>query len=720
MRIESGSVPFARRVNIIILALLLAFQASVLPQEVTSSPVPVYISGKGYGYEDPVTGTVVIKPQFENAYSFHGGLAVVRNKNKSYSIINTRGKSVYPSSESDIKQYTDPEIFTYWDSKKSGRGVLDYNLKMVIPAEYNEITVVGKVIVVKIFGFLNPLNKDISGIYNSSYELVVPVKFDGKFEETEPGYISNTYGTRVGLITTEGKIIIPFDRLAVRIYKEDGLVMAKDTTSAWQAYNLDGSLMSDLKFEEFQPGKSGYFTVRMNGKWGVFKEKLLTQCLYDEVDETDYADGTFILKKENKSGVTDTAGNELVPYKYDVVSRHGKETFLVAERNKYGLYNRSGKSILPCILDSIPPKPENGAIILTDGTGKYGCITVDGTQVVPFVLDEAYVLNNYSVASAYLKKMLEFSPTHPELIYLNALGYCSKLNSEDAFEYLNNILAGYAEKRDAPKGIHYLISKLYTDQGKASEASLAALYAQPSIYGHRAYIYLGDMMFKKENFSYARVYYDYAGIYVNKEVAEAKDRIVVEEMKKRGLFRESTSLTSGQATAENAANLPTTLMGFTKADRMEYAGDYKFKRLFTYEEAVIGTPAGFRLPGIDDWAKLIRYIADDSRIPQGSEYLAVRLMGEGWTSSFTEEGVLKNTTYTVNSKDRYGLGIMPLRKYNNTLEVSEFEQGHNIISYWIEPATYEGSRVNCVEITTSGFSFVYRSASKACVRYVRK
>ncbi|MRR22657.1 hypothetical protein EG830_06715 [bacterium] len=521
-------------------------------------------------------------------------------------------------------------------------------------------------------------------------------------------------------MTTEGKLIIPFEKSFILVYKDAGIAMVLDETSKWKAFNLEGKQVSDLSFDDYRATGAGCFLVEMNDKWGLFREKLLTPCVYDWTVEPDYASGTFILQKERKFGVTDSTGRETVPYQYEQVSRYGNEMFLVSSGKKSGLYNSSGKVIIPCEFDSIPPQPENDCFILKDNLGRYGCITVDGTRAVPFILDEKYVLSDYKSASLYLKKMLEFSPGHPELIYLNALGYCNGLNRDDSFAYLRNLLAGYRDERDAPEGVHYLISKLYADQDKISEASMAALYAQPSVYGHRAYMYLADKLFKKEDFNMARVYYGYAGIYLNREEAEAKDRMVVEEMKKRGLLKESFSITSGTATAANAASLPTTLMGFAKTDRMEYGGSYQFKRLFTYEEAVTGAPAGFRLPRVDDWAKLVRYIADDSRIPQGSEYLAVRLIGEGWSSTYTEEGVLRNTSYSVNSKDSYGLGIMPLRRYSNTLEVSEYEQGNNIIAYWIEPTTFEGKRVNCVEITTSGFSFVYRSVSKACVRYIKK
>lgn len=722
MKNKSTKVPASRGVNTLMLALImLAFHADLFPQEAAPSLQAEYVKGKGYGYIDPQTRKMVIKPQFNNAYEFHKGFAVVRNKKNDYTIINTTGKSLVPASPSEIKQYTDPDIFTYWDPKKGMRGVLDYSMRQVVPAQYNKITVIGKVIVATVYGSEKTLNMDVSDIYNSRFELVVPEKVEGKIQETVPGYLTNGYPSRRrGLMTTEGRLIIPFDREEVVLYKDHGLVLAEYEPNAWQFYRLDGSLISDHKFERFQPDKSGYFMVRMNGKWGMFRERLVTQCLYDQAEQADYADGTFILQKDKKYGVTDTTGLEIVPYKFEKVARHGDETFVVAENKRYGLYNRSGKSIIPCVLDSIPPKPENWGIILADSWGRYGCIMVDGTQAVPFILDEDYVQADYRSAAAYLKKALEISPGHPELIYLNALGYCSTLSRDDAAAHITRLMEGYRDNKDAPDGLNYLMSKVYADQDKIPQASMAALYAQPSIYGHRAFMYLADKMVKKEEFSLARVYYGDAGMYLNKEEAKAKDMMVLEEMKKRGLLNERPTMISGEPAKPAVADLPTTLMGFASRDRVDYAGDYRYKRLFTFSEAVAGVPAGFRLPTREDWLKLIRHIADNERLSSGKEHLAVYDIGLGWNTRYIEEGVLQNRQYTTKSKDTYSLGISPLRSYFDVVGMTDYEQSFDLIRYWIVPTTHEGRSVNCIEISHEGFEFLNQSTGTACVRYVKK
>lgn len=720
MRIESVSVPFARRVNIIILALLLAFPAKVSAQAVTTSLKPVLSEEKKlYGYIDTITSKLVIKHQYKEAGKFYRGLAIVK-KETGYGIIDAKGKAVYPLNSPEIFQSLNPDVLIIRESKMFKYGALDHDLKQVIPFEYDKITPVEKVLVVTKYGPPNLPSSELSGVYNSSFELIVPVEIDSRIMEKVPSYISNTVGNRVGLMTTEGKIVIPFEKKFILVYKDAGIAMVLDDSRKWQAYDLEGSLVSEVSFDEYREAGAGCFLVEMNDKWGLFRRKLLTPCVYDWMKEPDYADGTFILQKERKFGVTDSTGHETVPYQFDMVSRYGNEMFLVAAGKMYGLYNRSGKVIIPCEFDSIPAQPVNGCFILKNRWGKYGCITADGAQVVPFVLDEEYVKGNYRSASAYLEKLLEISPGHPEFIYLDALGFCNRLDPGSAVEHLKGIISGYSDLRDVPKGIHYLLSKLYTDMNRIEDADDEAFLAIPSIYGHHAYMYLADKMLKQEDLWKAQHYYHYAGLYFDKEIAAAKEKSVFDEMKKRGMIKEIPSSPTGQPASATVANLPTTLMGFAKTDRMEYAGDYRFKRLFTYDEAVQGAPAGFRLPTREDWLKLIRHIADKERVSSGNEYLIIYDIGLGWSNSYIEEGVLQNRQYTFKSQDTYGLGISPLRSYSYVVGMTDYYQGFDIIRYWIVPTTHEGRSVNCIEISGDGFEFLNQTVSTACVRYIRK
>jgi hypothetical protein len=52
--------------------------------------------------------------------------------------------------------------------------------------------------------------------------------------------------------------------------------------------------------------------------------------------------------------------------------------------------------------------------------------------------------------------------------------------------------------------------------------------------------------------------------------------------------------------------------------------------------------------------------------------------------------------------------------------MTDYEQGFEIIRYWIVPTTHEGRSVNCIEISSDGFEFINQTGSTAFVRYIRK
>jgi tetratricopeptide (TPR) repeat protein len=700
--------------------IMLAYSQAAVSQGTATSLKPVFSAEKRlYGYVDTLTSKLAIKYQYTKAGSFHNGYAAVQ-KDDRYGIIDTKGKTVYPFSCVRINVYFDPDVFVICQTPGNMYGALDFNLKEVIPFRYGDIYPIGNVLITSRHETINARYTEICGIYNRKFEMVLPTELTSRPLEKIKGYITNTAGGPVGLMTTTGETVIPFDKNFILFYDDGRTILVQDKMNKWQAYRLDGSLISDLTFDNYQSPVEGCFPVEMNGKWGLFRNGLIVPCIYDRGDNIDINGGTFILTKQNRQGVTDSTGREIVPYSFDKVARYGKDMFLVTTGNKSGLYNRAGREIVPCAFNQIPAQPVNGCFILIDNHGRYGCITEEGATFVPFILDEFYVKNNYKAAKGYLNKLLEVSPLHPEILYLDALGYYKNSKPEDAMAYVNNLIARAGDSMEARSILRFVRSLINTEMDNFTAAESDAMNAMPTIYCSKAYVFMGDRKFSQEDFEMARKYYSSAGIYVTNEEAEVKRLMAIGELKKRGLYKEVRLEIGDAGRKTETADLPVTLMGFAKSDRLDYAGNSEFRMLFTYSEAVAGIPAGFRMPTYEDWVKLIKHIVDDKRLSYGYEYHAVGYMGRGWNSTSTTEGVLKDKTYTNYSQDTYGLGIRPLRSNFNIVGLSDDDESSDMITYWMEPGYHKGSKVNCVTITVEGFNFHYRTTSKACVRYVKK
>jgi len=167
------------------------------------------------------------------------------------------------------------------------------------------------------------------------------------------------------------------------------------------------------------------------------------------------------------------------------------------------------------------------------------------------------------------------------------------------------------------------------------------------------------------------------------------------------------------------AVIPTTILKFTNADRKEASGSNTYKMLYTFNEAVAGTPQGYRMPIADDWVKLFEHIKKDQYDRYGRQDAnGAYYVGTGWSKTYYTEGVVYNKATTYNSQNSYDLNISPLRSHKNIGLTGD--ERVNYIDYWLEPAYYKGKKVNRIHFNDDGYEFQFVDGGIACVRYVKK
>lgn len=709
-----------RRISKIFLRILIAtflltsLIISVKAQDIQTRLKPVRNEKYRYGYVDSVTQELVIKYKYSIASRFYKGLAVVRADDQ-YSVINTKGKAISPYKTKKIEVFKDPDLFVLDDPKTGYSMVYDFSFKKVLPARFSDFKRMGDMFIG--CNYDNPASKKLYGIYNKKLETIYPIELEKEPEIVSDAYFINSVKGKEGLIKTNGEIVFPFSYKYVSLYKNEDRIVVIDLNGNCQFYNFEGKKVSDLKFEDFSSPVSGFFPVKVNNKWGFFRNGLVVPCLYDRGYDIDYKNGFFILTKNGKSGMTDSTGTEVIPYIYDKISRYNSNLFAVESKGKSGLINKQGKTILPVNLDEIPKQQANGYFIFSDSRQKFGCISGDGSQVVPFILDEEYVKTNYKEASVSLKKIIEVSPDHPWILYLDALGYYTVHGPQKALPYISKYTARFKTAIEEPHPLMSLQARIHIDLDDYKSAKDDLTWAVSSVWGSKAYIYAGDRKLSQGDLLGADECYRYAGIYTNTEEADAKRVPVVAELKKRGLYKE---LSFG-VKKENkyVPDLRVTIKNFTAEDRLESIGNYQFKMLYSYNEAVSGCPNGYRMPALKDWTGLIEFILKDKR-DNTAAHQVIYDIGLGWSRTYnTKQGIsYKNTTFK--SEDTYGLGISPLRNHNYIDRLSEYQKGSNVITYWFEPGYYNGKEVNLITFTDEGFEFSYSTDAKACVRYIKK
>lgn len=115
----------------------------------------------------------------------------------------------------------------------------------------------------------------------------------------------------------------------------------------------------------------------------------------DELVHDDCWDSLLYVKLDDKYGLINFDGKEIVPCIYDdltLIPEHGNlagrrffRFFKTKLDDKYGLINFDGKEITPCKYSDLI---EFGGAIKSKSNNKYGLITYEGKEILPCIFDE--------------------------------------------------------------------------------------------------------------------------------------------------------------------------------------------------------------------------------------------------------------------------------------------------------------------------------------------
>jgi hypothetical protein len=115
-------------------------------------------------------------------------------------------------------------------------------------------------------------------------------------------------------------------------------------------------------------------------------------------------------------GYVDSAGKEVVPFKYNFAWKFPEGLAMVRSIDKYGFIDGTGKEIIPCKYSAAKSFSEGLAAVKMDG--KYGFINKVGKVVIPFTYDDVYQFNG---GKAYVEREVTINK-----IWVRQFNYISK------------------------------------------------------------------------------------------------------------------------------------------------------------------------------------------------------------------------------------------------------------------------------------------------------
>ncbi len=260
-----------------------------------------------------LTGKIVLEPDFDYAYDFKDGIAMVfnftdkRQTDKKFGFINKQGDLIIPCNLNDASQFS--EGLAYFSSEEY-HGYIDITGKIKINlGEYAGFAFSEG------FAAVNN-NKFQFGFINKNGELVIDFKFDevGNFKE---GFAKFNRDNKFGFIDKTGNERIPANFDIVRNFSE-GLAFVGlydiNFRTYWAAIDTNGKYLTRHIFTRVQDYSEGLAAVRDSTDWGYINKngEYVINQRYFFADS--FKDGIAWAseKKRKEAGFIDKEGNFII------------------------------------------------------------------------------------------------------------------------------------------------------------------------------------------------------------------------------------------------------------------------------------------------------------------------------------------------------------------------------------------------------------------------
>lgn len=386
-------------------------------------------------------GEEVIQPSYQE-------MIVVPNKEKdvficTYNINEETGtyqtKAINSKNEEILTEYDQVEVLQNIDEndnvwyeenilriKKADKyGLIDLNGKVLLPTEYDEISVLKGIensIIIKKDGKVGLVNDNGSTIIEVAYKEIknlgktykdgyITVNENGKYGiigatkkqilENKYEDIAQIYLNKYYLVTENGKkkvidskenIIVEEGFDEIKSATTTGVIFAKD--NLYGEMNESGKVSIEAKYQYLKEVTNGIYIAKQNDKYGIIDSNQIEKLAFKYTGITYNEKANLFLADdaEYKTAIIDENFNEKV---VGILSEINTEESYIRMRigDQYKYYNFDGDE-----KTNIELLNEN-TIFLSKKDGKYGYVDKKGNSVTEYIYDDATEQNEYGYAS---------------------------------------------------------------------------------------------------------------------------------------------------------------------------------------------------------------------------------------------------------------------------------------------------------------------------------
>ncbi len=358
----------------------------------------------GFKLED---GTIIVEPKYMFVDRFHDGFCIVYHNYDSCGIINREGREVVPAIYTEVASPTDGmirvknnDLYGYFDT--TGRQCIDF--------QYRAASGFSEGLAVVIIDFDS--NNAAYGYIDKSGTLQLPAIYEYAFPFQE-GYASVKRYDRYGMIDKSGREVIPV-KYAEVTPMIDGCTFAVDANNGKMAmFNKKFQQATPFCYDDILTYAEGYFVVKRNNQYTFLNTKG-KECFgyYDEVGK--FKDGFAMVKRDGRYGIINRRGRIVLPIEYENSGYHASQynfydgLAMVEKEGKFGFVDTKGQVVIPIIYQSAHRYSEG--LIPVKRNGIWGYIDGEGLDAIAFEFEEASFFEWGRAEVSYLGVTYKINP----------------------------------------------------------------------------------------------------------------------------------------------------------------------------------------------------------------------------------------------------------------------------------------------------------------------
>lgn len=247
-------------------------------------------------------------------------------------------------------------------------GIIDKNEKKILECEYTSLTPLNEKDV--LLGIKNSekflINLKTNNVIKIDYENMSMVN-DNKIMVLKNG--------KIGYIDFMGKEILPVEYEGGFAFDDNKKFIQLKKEGNWFLYKYENKEIIKLDYTDIGEYIDDYMIVEKDGLYGYINENGKEEIPIQYIMGENFNQGFAVVSKESGFGIINKKNRKILDFIYDDIKIY-KDKFYVIKDNKHGLFDKKGKEILPTEFDMLGQLSE-GYIFFVKGKEK-GFLKIEG------------------------------------------------------------------------------------------------------------------------------------------------------------------------------------------------------------------------------------------------------------------------------------------------------------------------------------------------------